>query len=130
MAMPETKCMAGSCARKANAKAGQRYITHEQSVIQTKISAMGFSDVAQLQTWLEPILDNPYVISYPTNRTMSAALPDVLKSEKYINLMREGKKLSRTWNFSVVALARAIGRIAQVRVVEKTACKKLGNTKN
>jgi hypothetical protein len=89
-----------------------------------------FNNVAQLQTWLEPVLDSPYAISYPTRREMSASLPDVLKSEKYITLMREGKKLSRTWNFSVVALTRAIGQIAQVRVIEKTACKKLGNTKN
>ena len=83
------------------------------------LGSTSFSNVAELKTWLEPVLDSPYSISYPTNREMSASLPDVLQSEKYITLMREGKKLHSNWNFSVLALTRAIGQIAQVRVMKR-----------
>lgn len=76
-------------------------------------SYAGYHNVPKLKEWLEQFIDSPYSISYPTARAMSAALPDVLKSLRYEMMMREGKKLSPTWNFGVVALTQAIGQIAQ-----------------
>lgn len=73
----------------------------------------GFHDVDALQAWLDPFIDSSHAISYPTNREISAAQPDVLKSPKYEQMMRTGKQLSANWNFGVVALTSAIGRIAQ-----------------
>lgn len=74
---------------------------------------VGCSDTDAIEKWLSPFITDAHDISYPACREMKSMIVDVLKSEKYENLMRQGKVLSNTWNFNVTALAAALGKIAK-----------------
>ncbi len=73
----------------------------------------GYHNVDGLRKWLDPYIENRMSITYTTCRQMSAMSPTVLQSETYEQLMKDGKNLSETWNFGVVALASAVSQIAQ-----------------